>query len=386
MQENKVTIVGAGVPGLTTAILLSQMGCKVTLVEARKVPIKADVKPTTRTAAIWGSGIDTLKATGVWDDLETYATPLKGLRIADDSQFPRGKDSIVEQIFEASDINEDVFGYNIPLLPMVACLGDMVRGIDKITLIENAEIDENHAVFKDCDLIIGADGRKSMVRQMAGITAHEKRYDQGVITCVVSHDQSHNNISTEFHRSGGPFTLVPHGDGQCAIVWAEDHNKIDEFMALPKESFLHAVQERSRGLLGQLNLVVSPESCPLITLYTDRVTAPKIALMAEAAHVMSPIGAQGLNLSLRDVQSLCSTVKNALLLGQDIGSEIVLSGYEKDRKQDIMTRVKGIDYFHRLVANDSPLIAKARRFGLKSVGVITPLRELLMEQGLRKSA
>lgn len=382
MAQNQITIIGAGIPGLTAALILADIGCVVNVVEHRALPTPSDIKPTTRTAAIMQGSLEVIVRTGVWDSFRSKATALENLTVIDDSRFPRGIDSMVKQTFASSEIGQDVFGYNVPLLDLTVALAERAKAHKGITIHENEAVTKDYALVTQADLVIGADGRNSAVRTWSGINATQKRYDQSAITCVISHTLPHGNTSTEFHRSGGPCTFVPHGVNQSAVVWVENHDDAEKFTHLPKQALIAALQERSRGVLGQIDLVVEPEMCPLMTLKADRLIAPKTLLMAEAAHVVSPIGAQGLNLSLRDVGAVIDMVENAMRLGQDIGSTTMLGQYERARRKDIMTRTFGIDRFHQLVANDNPLIAGLRRLGLKMVGLPSPIRGFMMEHGL----
>ena len=234
----------------------------------------------------------------------------------------------------------------------------------------------------NADLVVGADGRRSTVREWAGINAAQKDYGQSAITCVISHSQSHDDTSTEFHRTGGPCAFVPCGDNTSAVVWVEKTDDANEFLKLPRAAFISALQERSRGILGQIDMIVDPVSWPLMTLKADRLIAPKIALIAEAAHVLSPIGAQGLNISLRDVEVLANTVLKAVKAGRDIGSMNVLKTYERRRHRDVTSRHFGVNMLNQMVANDNVILREMRRFGLRAIKYAGPLRKLLMKEGL----
>jgi 2-octaprenyl-6-methoxyphenol hydroxylase len=157
------------------------------------------------------------------------------------------------------------------------------------------------------------------------------------------------------------------------------------FLSMKKQDFTQALQDRTRGIVGTVALASDPESWPLMVLMAEKITAPRAALVAEAAHVLSPIGAQGLNLSLRDVASLAETIIDAARLGEDIGCKTVLDRYEKRRSFDIHTRVTGIDGFNRIVANDLFFIRDIRRLGLKGLENIPALKDLAMKQGLSPS-
>ena len=383
MHKCKVTIIGAGTPGLTLAILLADLGLSVTIVDKGEFPKPEDIKPSARTTALWQQAVSTLQQTGIWDNIKHKCTPIRHLTIIDDSTFPRGEDRMVKETFSATEIDQDVFGYNIPLGDLTAVLAERVRKDVRITFLENTEVRQKDPVITQADLVVGADGRNSVVRSWADIDTHEKDYGQSAITCVISHTLPHNETSTEFHRSGGPCTFVPHGEKQSAVVWVEKTDDADAFMTLPKEAFVSALQERSRGILGKMELQIGPECWPLKVLRARRLVASKTVLIAEAAHVIPPIGAQGLNLSLGDVKALSDFIKNARMLGQDIGSIACLKQYEAERKKNADLRIDIVDGANRAVATSHGLTRKARRLALKSTGFLLPIRRRFLAEGMR---
>ena len=381
MRKNKITIVGGGIAGLTLACTLSPMPVDITVIEKRTFPTRQSLKPSARTAALMVGALDVLKRAGVWPDIQSQCEMLRDLTIVDDSAFPRGGDDMVIQTFKSSEIGQDYFGYNMPLNLLTASLAYQARTLSNITILENYELAQDDELLTSADLVVGADGRHSAIRQWAGIDAKQTDYNQTAITCLISHTKSHHNTSTEFHRNGGPCTFVPMGENQSAVVWVENTDDVSAFMHLSKSDFINALQARSRDILGQIDLVVAPESWPLVTLRADAFVADKTVLIAEAAHVLSPIGAQGLNLSMRDVNALADTIQNACLLGQEIGGSITLNTYSKSREVDINGRYFGVNALNKMVNNDNPILLKIRRSGLKGLDYITPIRGLLMEQG-----
>jgi len=378
MHRNKITIVGAGIPGLSLALILAKADFDVTIIDKYKLPKMSDVKPSARTTALMQGSLKILERTGVWPEFKPQCTRLAQLSIIDDSAYPRGAGDMVREDFKAGELGLEEFGYNVPLIPMTASLADLARANENITIIEDVDIDQNHDAIRHADLVVGANGRNSVVRTWSGIDADIKKYDQTAITCVISHSQSHDNTSMEFHRSGGPCTFVPHGEGQSAVVWVEKTSDAAAFLKLPRDGFVQALQDRTRGLLGKIDLVVEPESWPLMTLKANKLTAPKTVLIAEAAHVLSPIGAQGLNLSLRDVGALADILINA----HDIADASVLKSYERNRRRDMAPRHFGVDMLNQMVANDNVVVRGLRRLGLRAIRHIKPVRKILMEQGL----
>lgn len=381
MRQSEIIIVGAGIAGLTAALALSKLPVQITVVERKKLS-NDEAMPLSRTAAIMTGGLLFFKDLGLLPEILDIGSPLKAITIIDDHDFPRGGQSMVQQRFDAQEVGEDYFGYNVPLGALRTLLLNHVRAKNNITIKDGLNLSQDDEILADADLIIGADGRHSFIRESAGIQTVHKDYGQTAITCLIHHTGSHTDTSVEFHRSGGPCTFVPVGDKTSAVVWVEKTAQAEEFIALSKHDFTSALQKRSRDILGQIELESSPESWPLKGFKAQSLTAPKTVLIAEAAHALSPIGAQGLNLSLRDVVALTDTVKNALALGQPIGGHDVLTRYEQARLPDINMRYRAVNGLSDWVQTENTLAVKARRAGLKALDHLPPLRRFLMEKGL----
>ena len=390
-----VIIAGAGPAGLALAVLLARAGLAVALIDADGPPLPIDQdRPGGRTAALLTGSLNVLRHAGIASELEAHGTPLRTMRIMDDS---RPGQPIVTVEFHAADLGKDVFGLNVPNHVLRHSLYTKAKKSANIRLYSGSRLTNGafQAGFAQATLdsgeilkaplIIGTDGRNSAVRALAGISAKTRDYGQTAITCLLSHTKPHNHTSTEFHRPGGPFTFVPMAGNRCSLVWVEKSDDAKTFLSMKKQAFQQAIQDRSAGLLGEITLESHPESWPLIMLSAESVIASRCALAAEAAHVMSPIGAQGLNLSLRDVAALAETIVDAARLGEDIGSVAVLSRYSRRRNLDIRSRVGGIDGLNRLVANDIAAIKDLRRAGLKGLESIPALKSFVMTQGLSPS-
>ncbi len=388
-MKTKALIIGGGMAGLSLGLLLGRAGLNTVLVDTDKVQPLVEAVPSGRTVALMVQSVNVLKACGLWEMIEPLSTPMRGMRLIDDNIEPA-----TEVLFEAREANLDAFGHNIPNDQLRAALADAVQHQKNITYFAPARLQDytvnNTGVVAtlqdgtviEADLIIGCDGRKSVVREKASIAAQTHDYGQTAMTCLIAHSKDHHNISTEHHRPGGPFTFVPMRGKQSSVVWVEKTDDARGFMAMSKHAYQRAIQDRSHGLLGEITLESNPESWPLMLLSADKLTAPRVAIAAEAAHVLSPIGAQGLNLSLRDVASLAEVLVDAARMGEDIGGELVLKRYDKRRSLDLNTRVRGVDAYNRLVANDIGVIGALRRFGLASLDKIPALKTLAMHQGL----
>ncbi|HRC27399.1 MAG TPA: FAD-dependent monooxygenase, partial [Alphaproteobacteria bacterium] len=231
-------------------------------------------------------------------------------------------------------------------------------------------------------VLVGADGAASAVRAGAGIETIVHDYGQSAITCLIAHDKPHEDTSTEFHRPSGPFALVPLPERRSSVVWVEKRERAEEILKLDAETFAQALSHRTGGILGAVRVETPPELWPVRRLRARSLTAPRLALIAEAAHVMSPITAQGLNLSLRDVGVLSESLIRASQRGLDPGSRAVLEGYESSRMPDIRLRVAGTDAVNKLVSTDRTLPWLARRAGYRVMDWCGPLRRAAIRQGL----
>jgi len=232
-------------------------------------------------------------------------------------------------------------------------------------------------------LLIAADGRNSVIRAQAGIGVKTWRYGQKALAFSVTHPVPHHNVSTEIHRTGGPFTLVPMPDldglPRSAVVWMETGPRIQDLAALPVAGFEAAILERSAQMFGPLKLVGRRTVWPIISQLAERLNGQRIALIAEAAHVVPPIGAQGLNMSLADIALLLDLAQNA---GDDLGSDAMLSLYHQKRWPALKLRVTGIDMLNRASMAQTPLLRDLRRLGLKALHDVKPVRKTLMKAGL----
>lgn len=390
-----VLIAGAGIAGLALACLLGKQGVRVHIVDPFSLQ-KADSKPSGRTVALMVSSLNVLKACNLEENLEFYGCPLEIMRIIDDSMSGA---QVIEQDFEAREIGMNHYGMNIPNNFLHNALRTRVQKLDSVTLhipdklLEYSSDSHAMALFAKLEsgkcirasLIVGADGRNSIVREIAGIKSYSHQYHQNAITCVINHSRSHNNTATEFHRSSGPMALVPLPGNQSSVVWVERTERADSLLRLSRDSFEQSLQDKTNGILGGISLETNPESWPLCTIRAKSLIAPRVALIAEAAHVMSPITAQGLNLSLRDVATLAETIIDGMRVGLDAGSQALLSSYQNRRLMDVKTRVLGVDAMNRIVSNDILPVQDLRRAGLKIVAKFPALKAFAMHHGLAPS-
>ena len=297
--------------------------------------------------------------------------------------------------FDASDVSDLPFGYNLPnwLLrrEMVARLTDLpnvdfrpgVATKSILTRQTEARIALTDGTTISTRLLIGADGRTSFVRETLGIPVRTWRYGQKALTFAVTHPIPHANVSTEIHRSGGPFTLVPlpdrDGRPASAVVWMTEGPEVHRLAALDAPDFEAAINARSCHILGPLTLASPRMVWPIISQVAQSMVGERTALMAEAAHVMPPIGAQGLNMSLSDIATLLDLAKAT---PGTLGDPAMLAAYQSARHRDVQTRVIGVDALNRASMLAAPTLRDLRGAALDALYSVTPLRKTLMRAGL----
>ena len=391
-KTTDILISGGGVAGLTAAAAFGSAGFEVLCIEPTP-PVTDATSPGAdlRTTAFLTPSIAVLEAAGLWQRLAPQATALQIMRIVDAG----GKVQEPRQIkdFDAGEVSDQPFGWNLPnwLLrrEMLARLEELPNvtfrtGVSTTALVTRD--DEALVTLSDGSqvatrLVVAADGRNSTMRAAAGIGVKTFRYGQKALTFAVTHLVPHQNVSTEIHRSGGPFTLVPlpdvDGKPASAVVWMERGAEAQRLFSLPEAAFEAEINARSCLILGPLKLASKRMVWPMIAQLAHSMAGQRVALMAEAAHVVPPIGAQGLNMSLADLACLLDLAKN-----QPLGSAQMLQAYHRRRHGEVTARVLGIDALNRASMAEAPLLRDLRAAGLSLLHGFTPLRRTLMRAGL----
>jgi 2-octaprenyl-6-methoxyphenol hydroxylase len=395
--ETDVLVAGGGVAGLTAAAAFGAAGFRVVCVDPVPPVVEAGAEGSDlRSTAFLLPAVALLERAGLWDRLAPAAAPLRVMRIADAG----GAEGVIRETadFDAAEIGAEVFGWNLPnwLLrrEMVARLGDLpdaalragVR-VERVTpRSEAALVALSDGTQVRAALVVAADGRDSGVREGLGIGVRRWGYGQKALVFTVTHAEPHDGVSTEIHRSGGPFTLVPlpdrDGAHASAVVWMEDGPKAAMLAALPEPAFEAALALRACGVLGDIRLASPRRLWPIVAQVADRLDGPRTALMAEAAHVVPPIGAQGLNMSLRDIATLLDLCLEARTAGGDIGAPALLARYNRERHGDALLRLAGIDALNRAAMAGARPLREARRAGLRALYGLVPARRAAMRLGL----
>jgi 2-octaprenyl-6-methoxyphenol hydroxylase len=382
-------VVGAGPAGLTTAVALGAMGLDVLIAAPAYDPARAQADQ--RTTALLPSSIQLLENLGVWGACAHLAAPLEGVRIVDDRG---GLLRAPEVLFRAQELGLASLGANIPNAALNGALDTAAGTASRLRRLATSAV-VGMAVGPECvDLVlaeggkargrlaVAADGRNSIVRAAAGIGVSTWTYDQAAIAAVFRHSGSHANITTEFHRRAGPLTVVPLPGDASSLVWVETAAQARRLAALDDAAFLAELSERLQGLLGQLRELGPRATFPLAGLNAQSMARRRTALVGEAAHAIPPIGAQGLNLGLRDAASLAECVGAEHAAGRDIGADAVLEAYAAARAADVFARAVSVDLLNRSLLIDVLPVQALRGLGLHLLANAGGLRRLLMQGGL----
>ena len=380
--SSKVVVAGAGPAGLAAACLLAQAGIDTICV----APV-ANADP--RTVALMSPSLKLLESITLWtDDFRQHCAPLKQLHLLDDTG---NVVSAPDVRFSASEANLDAFGWNIPLAVLVPALRE--KAVEFGVRFVNGEVARFEVQGSDVEVhtqagqsiranfAVAADGRNSILRKAAGISVSEWSFDQSALVTRFAHSREHEGVSTEWHKIGGPFTTVPLPGLRSALVWMDRPAKINAVMQLSLKDLAREIQLQNHGTLGLISDVETPHSFPMRGVKAERFAAKRTYLVGEAAHVFPPVGAQGLNMSLRDAGHMVDVV----LGHEDAGSDKAMQEYDALRRPDVLPRQLGITLMNRSLLAEVMPPHLARAAGLAAAAMVPSLRKLAIREGLSPS-
>lgn len=381
MKQVDVTVVGGGLAGMVSAISVARGGRRVALIAP--APARADG----RTTALMDQSIRFLERLTIWDRVAPSTAALSTMQIIDGTHRLLRAPTVA---FRAPEIGLDAFGYNMPNAALTAALDAVLRSegnveIFNATATAIAAGDQHVTVTLDdgetimSSFVIGADGRNSVVRETAGIGVKTWSYPQSAMVLNFSHSLPHQNVSTEFHTESGPFTQVPLPGNRSSLVWVQKPAEASANAARPIEELSRLVEERMQSLLGKVTVEEGVQVWPLSGMTAQRFGKGRMALIGEAAHVFPPIGAQGLNLGLRDIMTLTD-----ILCEQPQMAIPAAAGDRFDRKRriDILSRTASVDLLNRSLLSDFLPTQMLRAAGLHVLASLPPLRNIVMREGI----
>jgi 2-octaprenyl-6-methoxyphenol hydroxylase len=387
----EVVVLGGGLAGLTMASALASAGVPVVCIDQDSPERMGGQGFDIRTTAISYASKMVLEAAGVWRHMSDQAGPMLDIRIAD--QFSplfihydhtelamEGKHQPFGWILDNKDIRRALFtrAAELPgmvhLAPAKATAVERTRSGVSVTLADGRTVRGR--------LLVGADGRRSLARESAGIRVRRWSYDQSAIICTIRHTEPNKGVAVEHFLPNGPFAVLPMTDNRCSIVWSEKTSLVDTYLKLPDDQFIDELQHRSGGYLGEITLLTKREAWPLSVLLADRFVADRLALVGEAAHAIHPIAGQGLNLGMRDVAALAEVVVDAYRLGLDVGGPEVLARFQRWRRFDTVLLAAVCDGLVHLFSNSIPPLKLARNLGMAAINRLPPVKRFFMKHAM----
>ncbi len=378
----EITISGGGPAGMMAALALSAKGYRTALLGP-----ETD-RNDRRTTALMMPAIRFLEEIGVWGDIAPEAAPLASMRIVDATQRLIRSPAVT---FRAGEIDETAFGYNIPNAALNQKLAEAVENNPAIKRITQPAIEYrnngDHVTITlaggdtlHTRLVVAADGRNSAAREAAGIRTRRWSYPQTAVVLSFAHEVEHENISTEFHTEEGPFTQVPLKGKRSSLVWVVNPGRAEMLLALDDLALAQRIEDMMQSMLGKVTIDIRPQAWPLSGMVPLSFASKRTILIGEAAHVFPPIGAQGLNLGTRDVETLIKAIASD---PSDPGSDRVIRAYDRGRRPDILARTGSVDALNRSLLSPMLQAQIARGIGLEMLRSFAPLRAFFMREGLR---
>lgn len=396
-ENYDVVISGAGSIGLISALLLAKQGLKIAIIDPKPQDVITKVDDT-RNIALMQSSLNVLKYLGLFDEFYGFARPLKKLHIVD------ATDRLLrapEVVFTADELGLDYFALNVPMGLILQTLCAQLEQHKNITtifgnVIENIDhlADKLNFTLKDgiklsAKLLIGADGRNSFARKCAGIEMTTKTYPQIALGFAFRHTRDLGETSVEFHRKNGPFTLIPMqnpkdkiGGSQTSLVWSESAKNAEKIKNLSPDELARKIEKLTNGIVGKVTETGYIASFPLTNSHCSTYAKNRIILVGEAAHILPPIGAQGMNLGFQDAAIADELIGQALAKNADIGADELMQAYNKQRKLDINARGKATDILNTSLLSNLLPMQMARGMGLFMLQKSSALRTNIMKKAL----
>ncbi len=390
-----VVVVGAGMAGATLALALAQGGLEVGLID--QTAFEDMVAPTFdgRASAISFAAFRQWRALGAAEGIAPHAQPIAQILVTDGARpgaasRPAAGAWLRFDSDEIADRSEgEPLGYLIENRHIRAGLAAAVRRtavrVEAPTRILSVEREPGRVTIRLADgvvlvapLVVAADGRGSRLRQEAGIGVVAWPYGETGVVATIGLERDHHGVAYEHFLPSGPFAILPLTERRASLVWTERAARADALVACPIEAFEAHLRRRFGDFLGALTVQGPRFAYPLGLQVADRTTAPRLALIGDAAHAVHPIAGQGLNLGLKDVAALAQVLIEAARRGEDLGGEGVLERYARWRSVDTMGLAVATDAFVRLFGNNHPALRAARDLGLALVNRIGPARRLFM--------
>lgn len=385
MLKADVTIVGAGLVGLSAAVAMSKAGHEVVLVDQQMHTADSQVSDSDtdwdqRIYAISPKNVQWLSSLGAWQLLDTSrigemqameiwgdatATPLS-LLAEDDNADDLG--FIVEERALRKALMQQVQARGVRTLFGSQCVALDVTPRQTILQLDNQQL-------VDSALLIAADGVNSWVRQQLGIAVAQKPYQQTAIVANFIAEKPHGNIARQWFRQDGVsldtgghcgiLAWLPLPDNKISIVWSAPSQYAEYLMQLDASAFSHEVMQAGNAALGQLTMIGSPAAFPLVLKTAEALVRGSVVLAGDAAHRIHPMAGQGVNLGFRDIVDLMEILASRHLY-QPINDSSLLKRYTRARKTDLSNMLMLTNGLYHLFESQNPVVQRVRNWGLSA--------------------
>ncbi len=383
----ELVIVGGGHSGLLLALALAKHGLYPTILDTDQVNQVLAAPFDGRALALMQGSKQVFSALDLWSHFAPLVTPIDGVHVTD-----VGTGGSIT--YDAKEVGGEAFGYGAETRLLRSKLLELVLDCPAISYSEVSRLEalERHGdglrlTLDDgrilaTPLVIGADGRKSTVRRLAGIGVDRIDYHQTALTFAFRHAKPHGHHVREFMSEAGPLALLPIGDNVCSATWIERPDAAKALMAAPPQDLLEALRERQDDVLEPVEILSKPAAFPLSAETAKTYAAPRMALVGDAAHGLHPIHAQGWNLGVRDIAALAEVLVDAATSGQDLGSGETLRRYARWRSSDARIILSLTDGLNRLFSTDFVPAKLLRRTSLAVLDSLPPMKHWLMRRGM----
>ncbi len=388
-MEFDVVIIGGGLVGASLAAALKHSGLSLALVESQPEQMLSDYHPAdwdSRIYAISPGSRAFLEQSGAWSLLDAG-------RIAAVEEMRVFGDAESELEFSAYQMGVAELACILENRALQHALWQVLQQQENLTLFQpvrcarlqfasdaaSLTLDDGRTL--SAKLIVGADGRDSWVRQQAGISAAPVDYQQHAVVANFSIDLPHRGIAYQWFQPDGILALLPLPGKRVSMVWSVDPEKSARLLAMSQDELCAQVTAASGHMLGNLQFVTPPASFPLRLLVLPQISAPRVALVGDAAHNMHPLAGQGVNTGFRDARQLAQILMERGAQN-DCGDAQLLRRYERKRKEDIYTMQATTYGLKHLFNNEVPLLRSVRNLGLNATNRIAPLKKMLMQHAL----
>ncbi|MGB8813575.1 MAG: FAD-dependent monooxygenase [Paracoccaceae bacterium] len=388
--DTDILIAGGGLNGPALALALAQGGLRVTVIDARPAPARAEAGFDGRAYALAIASKRLLTVLGVWSRVAAKSQPILQIK-ASDGHAGTGPAPFF-LTFDAAEIEEGPMGFMLEDRHLYAAFLAAMLEDPRITLLSGETVVAQDVTATGASvtlasgksltarLLVGCDGRASGVAARAGIKRTGWGYGQTALVTAVAHQLPHNGIAHQYFMPAGPLAILPLPGNVSSIVWSETDTTAAAIQALPDAQYLEMLRPRFGDFLGEISLAGARFTYPLNLTLANSFIAPRVALVGDAAHGVHPIAGQGLNLGLRDVGALAQVLIEAHRRGEDIGAEDVLTRYQQWRRFDSTALALGMDAVNRLFSNDNLILRMGRDAGLGIVNAFPSLRRRFIRQ------